>query len=707
VGLGLPNLKKLFGGIGRHDIRDILSAIRRWHPKIDRSDAIAYACLSLILVVAAVIRLQPVQYGAYLSEFDSFYHYYSTKYVVDNGYQAWFSWHYNNMWYPEGRTPATSDFPGLYFTTATLYFILRFLGVNVELMQLAMFFPILMGVLTCLAMYFLGKDLGGREVGLFSSLALAVSSAYIGRTTFGFFKHETVGIFSLVMLILFFLRAQDQHHSTGRTVGYSLLAGVFLGYLFSSWGASRYPMDLLALYAVVMVLVGKYSRRLLLTYSVTLGSGILIMTQVPKLGFGMLSEVSVLAVLGAFVLMCFAEVMKNMRSKRMQQASLLSFAVLGVLTLLVLSDFGVVSPILGKYAAVLNPIARAGEPIIESVAEHKPSTWASLFFEFNYQLFLAPLGMVFLTQKQTCRGVFMTVFGLTSLYFAASMVRLTLIMAPAFTALAAVGLVTVLKPFVDISLARRITAKRKALTPSKVGRELGIAIIIILFLVTLLPAVHVGDISSVVETSRSPVTLAASTMPVSTPQPDWLEALEYIRDNTEPNAVIVSWWDYGYWISIVGNRTTIVDNATTNTTQIQQVGRLFLSPQNVSLEILKQYNASHIVVFVSTFPSSQSGIYYFIGYGEERKFYWMSEIAGLQTSRFYNQTADARGEDPLLPAFWSETLLGKLIPFQPLPPEYTGNKPFYQYSLKTVNDPHFTLEFSSSNLRVFVYRIKY
>ena len=43
---------------------------------------------------------------------------------------------------------------------------------------------------------------------------------------------------------------------------------------------------------------------------------------------------------------------------------------------------------------------------------------------------------------------------------------------------------------------------------------------------------------------------------------DWLDALDWIKNNTPKDAVIASWWDYGYWISTMGERASLADNST-------------------------------------------------------------------------------------------------------------------------------------------------
>jgi dolichyl-diphosphooligosaccharide--protein glycosyltransferase len=41
----------------------------------------------------------------------------------------------------------------------------------------------------------------------------------------------------------------------------------------------------------------------------------------------------------------------------------------------------------------------------------------------------------------------------------------------------------------------------------------------------------------------------------------------------------MSWWDYGYQITGMSNRTVIVDNNTWNNTHIATVGRAMASPE--------------------------------------------------------------------------------------------------------------------------------
>jgi asparagine N-glycosylation enzyme membrane subunit Stt3 len=39
----------------------------------------------------------------------------------------------------------------------------------------------------------------------------------------------------------------------------------------------------------------------------------------------------------------------------------------------------------------------------------------------------------------------------------------------------------------------------------------------------------------------------------------WYDALVYLRDNTEDDAIVMTWWDYGYWILDVAERRPVAD----------------------------------------------------------------------------------------------------------------------------------------------------
>ena len=58
---------------------------------------------------------------------------------------------------------------------------------------------------------------------------------------------------------------------------------------------------------------------------------------------------------------------------------------------------------------------------------------------------------------------------------------------------------------------------------------------------------------------------------------DYREAYYWLRMNTPEDAKVMAWWDYGYQIGGMADRTTLVDNNTWNNTHIATVGKAMSS----------------------------------------------------------------------------------------------------------------------------------
>ena len=110
---------------------------------------------------------------------------------------------------------------------------------------------------------------------------------------------------------------------------------------------------------------------------------------------------------------------------------------------------------------------------------------------------------------------------------------------------------------------------------------------------------------------------------------DFEQALMWMRNNLPGTSVVVSWWDYGYWITIVGNMTSVNDNATWNATRIGEVGLAMMSTDpRYSAEIFKDMHADYVLVF---FGHLYSGLG-----GDEGKWQWMLRICNDYTQDYLN-----------------------------------------------------------------------
>ncbi|MCW3995373.1 MAG: glycosyltransferase family 39 protein [Candidatus Bathyarchaeota archaeon] len=637
--------------------------------QVSHGTIIAIAALLLILFVAFTVRILPLRWEnlaqgkVLLNEFDPYYQFSITKHMVDNGLLSpyWPTHWINYMkWYPDG-IDMSSSLPALPMTAAVLYQIVSVFGVNIDLMTFCSVLPAVIAVVSCLIMYYLGKDMGGRTVGLFAALFLALAPSFLQRSALGFFDTEVPGVLGLVLFIFLFLRSLDSNRSLRASIFYALGAGAALAYFIAGWGAAYYVLGLTVLFVFVMVIIKRYSQRLLISYSLTFGLALFIATKVPYISLSYLFSGAVIPVAGVFVVLLIAELLRNnisMRTKLILTGSALAVLIGGFVTLWVTGIFGR-SGLQGKFSTVLDPFIRASSPLIDSVAEQRISAWGNLYIELGISILFFLVGMYFTLRNPTNRNIFLLLFAVTSLYFATSMVRLLVLFAPAFAIIAGIGILSVIKPFFTLlKESPRVLAKSKRRL-ARVSKEYsGVAVFIIfMILVTNFAfSPQTGGMPRAISQAFTPTAISASSLPVggpglSAPVGAWLDAVHYLNNNVPSSTAVVMWWDYGNWLSDLGNVTSLCDNTTVNSTQIENVGFIFMANENQSMRMLSAYGqdrVKYIAVFTVLYVSpTSSGTYVATpaGYGDEGKWSWMAKISGQAKDRFikegYITAADA------------------------------------------------------------------
>jgi dolichyl-diphosphooligosaccharide--protein glycosyltransferase len=401
---------------------------------------------------------------------------------------------------------------------------------------------------------------------------------------------------------------------------------------------------LAVLFVFVLILLKRYSQRLLLSYSLTFGLALFIATTIPYISMNYLTSAAVLPVAAVFLLLCLSEIFRHKISARTKVlftgASLA--AIVG--SFVAMWQLGYLKGIAGKFITVLDPFIRSAAPLIESVAEHRISAWGNIYFELGLGILFFLAGLYFTLRNPTNRNIFLLLFGATSLYFAASMVRLLVIFAPAFCLLVAMGILGILKPF--YTLLREapqiaIKSKRRIARVSKEYSGIAIFLVFILLVTNLAFSPQSGGMPRVYGQAYAPITISSASLPVVPTEPaqEWLDMLSWTQNNLQSTTVVCSWWDYGYWLSILGNVTTLADNATVNTTQIENIGFTFMAPEENALQMLELYDSKYILVFITlqiVESSTEEGGYVvsFSRFGDEAKWSWMARISGQAQQRF-------------------------------------------------------------------------
>ena len=301
----------------KEKIGNRLEPLSRFRIEISHGTIIATAALALILFVAFVTRILPLRWEnlsggtALLNEFDPYYQFSITQHMVNYGLLSPYwptHWINNQLWYPFGYDMAYS-LPSTPMTGAVLYDIVKAFGANIDLMTFCSMIPPIIGVVSCIIIYFLGKDMGGKTVGLLSALFFALEPSIEQRTSLGFFDTQVAGTLGLVLFIFLFLRSIDNNRSFRASILYSISAAAALAYFIGGWGGAYYVLSLTVLFAFVMVLLKRYSQRLLISYSITFGLGLFIATKIIYISLSYLLTYAVLPVAAGFILLLVAEIL--------------------------------------------------------------------------------------------------------------------------------------------------------------------------------------------------------------------------------------------------------------------------------------------------------------------------------------------------------------------------------------------------------------
>jgi len=549
---------------------------------LKRIDVLVYATLAAILVFAIAIRLLPLQWGVYLDEFDPYIQYKGAQYVVENGFNAWYTWTDPTRWAPWGANQYEQGLLGTPFTGAAAYLFLTSLGLNVTLYDVCAFFPVFAGGILVILAFFLGKQLVNRGIGLLTAFVFAVDPTAIQRTALGFFDTESTGMIGMFIALIFFLKSLK-----GRTVPYAIISGLAMAYMALCWRAFLYPINFIALFVVLMVLTGKWSRRLATSFTIVSSITLFTIIMTPSYGIGTAISAYTVGPLVAFVV-CLIRSFTDLIPDAAKRQKYTVGIVLGTMTVFgVLTLTGVFGDITGKFLAIINPLSRADIGYVTTVGEQFPAIWSHFFSTYHVLILLIPVGIIFALRRNRPEDLFMVLFVLTSLYGGASFVRLLILAAPAIAIVAGLA-ISNLTARAGVIIRQQADKKSRGVLLSKYYG----AFVVVIIMLAMVPVAY-----DHIDSANRPAMIVSASTGASVEIPDWIEALAWMNANLPKDAVVAAWWDYGYWINVLANRSVLDDNSTWNGTQIQKVAEAFLNNESVSVEIFKAMNATYVVVY--------------------------------------------------------------------------------------------------------------
>ncbi|KAK0164048.1 hypothetical protein PV328_002717 [Microctonus aethiopoides] len=655
------------------------------------SSLITFTILLLAWISGFASRLFAIiRFESIIHEFDPWFNYRATAYMVQHGFYNFLNWFDERAWYPLGRIVGGTVYPGLMITSGSIHYILHSLNIPVHIRDICVFLAPVFSGLTAISTYFLTKELWSAGAGLFAACFIAIVPGYISRSVAGSYDNEGIAIFALQFTYYLWVKSVKLG-----SIFWAAMAALSYFYMVSAWGGYVFIINLIPLHVFALLVMNRFSNRLFVSYTTFYILGLLLSMQIPFVGFQPIRTSEHMAAGGVFALLIVVGTLRYLRTILTKSEIKYFGGVVAVIAavllqaLIALTYFGVIAPWSGRFYSLWDTgYAKIHIPIIASVSEHQPTTWFSFFFDLHILVSTFPVGLWYCIKKINDERVFIVLYALSAVYFAGVMVRLMLTLTPVVCMLSGVAFSGLLELFlkeedresgdkdvVDSSEAesetegerspgrglydkagklRRMKHERPKGTGDGLGANLRNGIVIGVLMLLMMFTVHCTWVTSNAYSSPSIVLAYYSNDGGRNILDDFREAYYWLAQNTPTDARIMSWWDYGYQIAGMANRTTLVDNNTWNNSHIALVGKAMSSTEPKAYEIMTSLDVDYVLVIFGGM----------IGYSGDdiNKFLWMVRIAegehpqDIRESDYFTERGEFRVD-----AEGSPTLLNSLM----------------------------------------------
>jgi len=611
--------------------------------------------------------VSPLDYGFELTEYDPFFNYRATEFIVENGFSSYLDWHDDLSWHPYGRDVSSDSQLMLHASTATIY---QIFGMGSNLYDFTVMFPVVISSLTVVIIFALVRTIGGTTAGLFAALFFAVSPIIIMRGTLGWFKSEPLGLFYgllAIYLVISAIKLDKGKVSVAKIVG----AGILLALGLDSWGGVQFFVLPIGLFFLALPFLRKDSKfiieiSVIFTFVLllaTVGLDMLKAISHPvSLGIVFISGTSGVFLIGCTAFLVVCTVIKKIANKAQLRYGL---ALLGgaIIAGMAMVSSGIVGLPPFRYLNAANPFLITDNLLTDSVSEHATTTTDISFYMMSVLMIFAGIGAWLLFQKKVNNSfnikyemaAFALIIGFIGIYFSSAFVRLEIFGSISIIILSSLGL----------SILVSKILKGKDVRSRSVTK---ISFLVIIVALLMVPMIYPERLNWSNHNVGIPVVILNSGTHFDISTNDWPDAMQWLKENTHEDAIIAAWWDYGYWISTLSERKTLADNATILDWQIRKLGAMYMSTPDNAWQILNndaETDTSSYYVTVPAdlrYPTGMTGNVYGV---DQNKFDTYQDWLEIDDDEKPKYDVDIASKYPTLFDYWESEVYT-------LPPVLTG-----------------------------------
>ena len=421
-----------------------------------------------------------------------------------------------------------------------------------------------------------------------------------------------------------------------------------------------FVLNLIGVHAALLVIMGRFSNKVWASYSLFYIIGTFLAIQIPVVGWAPLKSLEQLgpcAVFLGYQVLQLCEIIKRRNNMSSQQAWKLRIQICTGLAgaLLIFAFFltpsGYFGPLSSRVRGLFVKHTKTGNPLVDSVAEHQPASSRSYFTYLHFVCSLAPIGYLLVLCNLSDSSSFLIAWATAAHFFSHRMVRLILLTAGPFSVLGGIAAGRIFSWCVqqwwthtdpttssssngaedsdDAKGKKRNTKNgRKTTAPStatKARKSTGSSFDGLLSLKQAAETASASREGMFVRKTLTALVLVLGytfgsnftkycwNMSKSLSNPsiivqgrlkdgrvvkvdDYREAYTWLKDNTPEDSRIMAWWDYGYQITAISNRTTIADGNTWNHEHIALLGLALTTDVDEGYEIAR-HMADYILIW--------------------------------------------------------------------------------------------------------------
>ncbi len=514
----------------------------------ETAELLAVVFLGFLLRLLAG-RNSLIDSGVLFAGNDEYYHMRRILYTVN---------HFpNTLWFD-----SYIDYPSGFNLTWPPLFDLISAGLSLALGQRAQsgiemasaFIPVVLGAITIVVVYFMVREVLGRNVALLAALLVAITPLHILKTTIGATDHHSLEVLLMLSSLLFLVLALSKSE---KGIFFAAISGIMMAGLAYTWLGADIYLGIFLIYAAIQMALdlrnGLPSKKTATALTAAFGVALILVLPFWNAPWLFPSALGITAaIIGTLVMFALS---------RFMLAHKVNWIAFPVAVLVLAAAFVILSPLSGMGSLILSggdyffggemggKIAEAQPLFSNPQSLFSISLYSSLGWKLilNLLFSLAGIAAFILYLRRRDDGMIngqllVLVWAVASLLLTFGQIRFFYISSIAMSILIS------LLFFCLLGYSRKRMAERE--------QDHFRALAVVLFVLLILP------------TAAQTVSLVGSEPLIAG---DWYESLNWLEENSNstsfyddpvnvPEYSVMNLWDYGNWIIYLANRPVVANN---------------------------------------------------------------------------------------------------------------------------------------------------